>query len=64
MKPALANARVEAGAFVIMEGAGRDDELVQQGSGASYRSAVWAFLLLREKRIGHPRTRSHRKTKK
>ena len=32
-----------------MEGAGRGDELVQLGSGASYqatRSAVWAFPLI------------------
>lgn len=43
MKPALANARMEAGAFVIMEGAGRDDELVQQGSGASYPLCCLGF---------------------
>lgn len=46
MKPALANARVEAGAFVIMEGAGRDDELVQQGSGASYPLCCLGFPLI------------------
>jgi len=53
-----------------MEGAGRGDELVQLGSGASYQATklpallFGLFLLLQEKRIGYPRTRSHRNTKK